>query len=475
MTSAGIYVRISQDREGAGLGVARQQEDCEALCRRRGWTVADIYVDNDVSAYSGKPRPAWLRLIDDVKADTLGAIVCWHVDRLTRSPRELEDVIDLADRHKIDLATVTGEVDLSTPTGRMVARIIGATARQEAEHKGERQRRQRRQSAEAGRPNGGGTRPYGYAADFVTIIDAEADVIRECARRALAGESLSSICRDLAARDVTTPKGGRWQPRTMLRLLASARISGRREHKPRMTGTNGTRPLTGEIVATATWPPVITLDESDRLRVLLSNPARRTTTSATGRRYLLSGILRCGRCGGAMCGRPRSGVPRYVCPNTPGGSTCGRTATNAAHTDDHVRDLVLVALASPELGRRLRGHDEVDPALPAAIRHDEEQLEELAAAWAAGDITRGEWRVARDIIDKRLGHNRTKLARTATASAAPLDDWHGSYDDLLARWEGLNVAQRRSLAATVLERVDVAPADPRRRWDPDRFHPVWRA
>ncbi|AYY14371.1 hypothetical protein EF847_18405 [Actinobacteria bacterium YIM 96077] len=59
------------------------------------------------------------------------------VDRLTRSPRELGDVIDLANRHGLDLATCTGEVDPATPAGRMVARILGATARQEAERNAE--------------------------------------------------------------------------------------------------------------------------------------------------------------------------------------------------------------------------------------------------------------------------------------------------------------------------------------------------
>jgi site-specific DNA recombinase len=49
----------------------------------------------------------WLRLVEDIKAGTIDAIAVWRVDRLTRSPREIEDVIDLADRHGIELATVT--------------------------------------------------------------------------------------------------------------------------------------------------------------------------------------------------------------------------------------------------------------------------------------------------------------------------------------------------------------------------------
>ncbi|MET0494992.1 MAG: hypothetical protein ABW000_17860 [Actinoplanes sp.] len=92
----------------------------------------------------------------------------------------------------MELATVTGDVDLSTPTGRLVARRLGAAARHEAEHKALRQRRQRRQSAEAGKVAGGGHRPFGYEADSVTIREEGAEIIRECVRRVLAMESLAA-------------------------------------------------------------------------------------------------------------------------------------------------------------------------------------------------------------------------------------------------------------------------------------------
>ncbi|MFD8006717.1 recombinase family protein [Streptomyces mirabilis] len=172
---AAIYCRISQDRGGAGLGVARQEDDCRALCVRVGWNVVAGHVDNDVSAYSGAPRPAWQELLAEVSRGEIDAVAVWHVDRLTRSPREWEDVIDLADRHGVELATVSGEIDLATPTGRM----LGAAARHEAEHKAERQKRQRRQAAGAGRIAGGGTRPYGYEEDRLTIRESEAEMIRE--------------------------------------------------------------------------------------------------------------------------------------------------------------------------------------------------------------------------------------------------------------------------------------------------------
>jgi site-specific DNA recombinase len=152
---AAIYVRISSDPSGAALGVTRQEEDCRALCARQGWQVVGVYSDNDVSAYSGKRRPEWERLNADVIAGHVDAIACWHVDRLTRAPRELQDVIDLADRHGIKLATCTGEIDLGTPTGRLVARMLGAAARHESKHKAERQRRHTRRAAEQGKPHAG--------------------------------------------------------------------------------------------------------------------------------------------------------------------------------------------------------------------------------------------------------------------------------------------------------------------------------
>ncbi|MEI6404033.1 MAG: recombinase family protein, partial [Actinomycetota bacterium] len=72
---AGIYTRISSDPDGTAQGVTRQLEDCRKLAAARGWTVVDEYVDNDVSAYSGKRRPEYERLMTDVTSGRIGAVV----------------------------------------------------------------------------------------------------------------------------------------------------------------------------------------------------------------------------------------------------------------------------------------------------------------------------------------------------------------------------------------------------------------
>src|SRR5688500_5358433 len=89
---AAIYVRISEDKTGAGLGIERQEDDCRALAGRLGWDVVEpIFEDNDVSAYSGKPRPGYRALLAALRAGNADAVICWHTDRLHRSPVELEE------------------------------------------------------------------------------------------------------------------------------------------------------------------------------------------------------------------------------------------------------------------------------------------------------------------------------------------------------------------------------------------------
>ena len=152
---AGVYTRISSDPSGQRAGVERQRTDCEAHCLARGWTVAEVFCDNDASAYGRKPRDAYERMLAAVEAGRLDGIVPWHNDRLHRSPKELEAFIDLVERSGLRLAVVTGgDYDLTTPDGRLSARIVGAVARKESEDRSRRVRRKQLELAEQGKPSG---------------------------------------------------------------------------------------------------------------------------------------------------------------------------------------------------------------------------------------------------------------------------------------------------------------------------------
>jgi site-specific DNA recombinase len=89
-----------------------------------GWKIVARYDDNDVSAYSGKRRPGFDQMLDDMKAGQFAALIVWHIDRLYRSMKDLERLIDVADERGVQLKTVQGgDLDLSTSAGRMLGRI----------------------------------------------------------------------------------------------------------------------------------------------------------------------------------------------------------------------------------------------------------------------------------------------------------------------------------------------------------------
>src|SRR5713101_4015341 len=227
--AAAIYCRISDDRAGRSLGVARQEADCRELASRKGWPVAGVYVDNDISAADPrKRRPEYERLLEDVKAGLVDAVIVWDLDRLHRRPIELERFFEVADAAGVRfLASVGGDVDLENGNGVLMARIKGAVAAEEVARVRQRVARKHRELAEAGRDSGG-SRPFGFEADRVTVRDDEADVIREVAGRVLAGESMRSLCVELAARGVRTAQGKEWRQANLRRVLVSARIAGLR-------------------------------------------------------------------------------------------------------------------------------------------------------------------------------------------------------------------------------------------------------
>jgi hypothetical protein len=245
----------------------------------------------------------------------------------------------------------------------------------------------------------------------------------------------------------------------MRRMLHSARISGQREHH-------------GEIVATATWPAIITPQQTTRIRALLDDPSRRATRAA--RRYVLKGLLRCEACGATLVSRPRDdGSRRYVCATGPQYGGCGKTYVLADPLEEFVTEAVLWRLDTPELAGAIRGQDDAPGAVQAEIGDVKVRLEDLAKAYAGGAVSMSEWMVARESLQLRLDAAQRKVRRGS--SAAVIGPHIGSGGALRKQWPTLNIDRRYAIIAAVLSHVVVKPG--RRgfnQFDADRFELVWR-
>ena len=464
--SAAIYARISADVEGKSLGVQRQLENCRTLAADRDWPVGAEYVDNDVSAFSGKPRREYARMLADLESGARDAVIVYNLDRLHRRPAELEEFVALCERVGVSqVATVTADIDLGNDDGLFMARIFAAFAAKESGRKSARVRRKLLQNAEAGLPHGS-VRPFGYADDKVTLRQSEAVVVREMVDRYLAGQSLLSLTVWLNDSGVAPAVATSWQTSAVRQILRSGRIAGLREHR-------------GEVIGPAKWPGIITTAERDR--VLARMAARAVTKTRAARTYLLSGMLRCGRCGNRLFSQarhvnPDNRVRRYVCLNGPDHRGCGRLTVVAEPVEQLLTDAVLTRLDSPHLAKVLAGKSSTDhdvAALAATVEADQARLDELAGLYADGAITAREWIAARDPITARMAQARREIAAVTDTTA--VYELAGTGGALRKQWPDLGLDRRQAVIKAVLDHAVIAPGTPgSRSLDINRVQPHWR-
>lgn len=461
--AAAIYARISMDATGEGLGVQRQLEDCRILAQTSGWTVAEEYVDNDISAYSGKRRPAYERMLADIEAGLRDAVIVYNLDRLTRRPIELEHFRQACEAAGVSLVrSVTSDFDISNDDGLFMARIIAAVAAKESGRKSERVKRSSQQRAERGLPHVQGRRPFGFTKDGMSVVESEAAVLVEVVDRLVAGESLSSAARWLNAQGIATSGGGQWSGSSLRAVVTRASVAGLRS-------------LNGQVVAVGQWPAIISPERREQLLAVLQ--ARAQSGRREPRRYLLSGMLRCGLCGVVLRSKQRAhNMRRYVCISDPAHGGCGHLTVVAEPVEFLVAEMVLFRLDSPQLAQVLSGkasQDEELAVLAQEMATDTERMDTLAQMFAAGEIGRREWLTARKPIEERIAARDRRMIRASGHNA--LEGLIGAGSDLRASWSSLNLNRQTAIVRALVDHVVIEPADRSRRvFNPERVQPVWR-
>jgi site-specific DNA recombinase len=401
--TAVIYVRISRDADRQGLGVARQEADCRELAARLGWTVAAVHTDNDISAYSGKARPGYRALLADLTGHRADAVIAWHPDRLHRRVAELEQFVTVCEANNVMVQTVrAGAVDLSTPSGRMVARMLGAAAQHEVDQTKARIVRAKAQAAADGKWRGG-RRPFGYRDDGVTVHPVESRALADAAAGVLAGRSLVALARELNDAGLLTPAGLPWGSTALRRALLRPRNAG-------LVARHGTE------VGPAVWPAIIPEQTWRAVVAVLTNPAR-TTTTGPERRWLGSGLYLCGACG-ATCRASIAGkrVRAYVCSAR--GTDRPVTGEHVARRVDQVDALVHAVIARrlglPDVAGLLSEPAGVDMAdLQMTAMQYRTRLDEAAVMFADGVMTGAQFKT----MTARL---RAELADAETAVASAM-------------------------------------------------------
>ncbi|MGV9369615.1 recombinase family protein [Micromonospora tulbaghiae] len=453
-----VYVRISIDTE-VSVSLEAQEAECLALCERNGWTDVEVYRDESRSASNAqKVRPAYRQMVADVKAGKVARIVFRDDDRLVRQPIELEQLIYVLEERGVPLYFAHGSLlDLTTPEGRVAARMGAAMARLEVEKKSKRQKSSNRQRVANGSPVGT-VRPLGYqrarkdgVATF-TIVPAEAEAIRWAAEHVRAGGTLMSVAREWTARGIMTPKTGK--PYTWMAVkgaLTNPYLAARIAYQPTSiltAGQSDRAPKYRVETVPGNWEPILSYQEwAD----LVAHVTRVRQATGNNVKYLGGGIYVCGMCGQPARNnwtRTRTGAKKrvYRCAEK-----CWQL--RAEQIDAYVTATVVEMLTAEDLGQ---GDGQGPTVDREALDAERIQLE-------------GELTALMDMFNRRAltvsqleQGNRRILDRLAEIQDALAEPEPGALPEsvpvTVEQFEALTIEQRRMLIKAVTSSVRVFPA-----------------
>ena len=472
-----VYCRISDDKAGEELGVTRQLEDCLTLVQQRAWQLVDTLTDNDLSAKGKVTRPGFEAALQAIAQGNAEVLVGWNLDRVTRNRRDTLRLMELGQERGITIALVRGsDMDLSTPSGRLVAGVLAEVARSEIDTKSDRQVRAYRQAAEQGKPHFV-SRPYGYTRQGVLVVD-EAPVLEQMAQHFLTGWSTTEITTWLNANQIPAATGGPWSRRVVKDHLLSKRNVGIRVYKGREYP--------------GTWTPIFSSDLHARI---VAEWKRRhghsTRAKADNRKYLLTGLLYCGVCGHKMAGganHDRPGLPsraKYRCVPGDLKRGCGNLMRVAVTLDHLVTESVLYRLDSPEMKALLVAQESRGNEI-APLRDNEQalrdRLDELLIDYTDLTLSKPEYVKARDRVQENLRAVEGELSvlYSSEHAAAMLSPTQS----IREAWEQSSTGWRRKLLTLVIQKITVERSHKRTpyaidgetyKFDADAIKIDWRA
>ena len=211
--STAVYVRVSTEEQATeGYSIRGQTEKLKSYALLKEWDIFDVYADEGISGKNIVDRPEINRLIEDIKNNHVKNVLVFKVDRLTRSTKNLLELVDLFEDYNCAFNSLTESIDTDTPSGRMFLKIIGIFAEFERENIGERSKVGKERKAREGYTIACGTISYGYNREngqkIQTVHEGEAVIVKEIFSMFIdKNYSLNQIARTLNDRGVPTKKG----------------------------------------------------------------------------------------------------------------------------------------------------------------------------------------------------------------------------------------------------------------------------
>ena len=478
-----LLARESSDREQQ---VDNQLTDLRAFVSHLGGRVDRQVPENDVSAFKRRRvqlpdgtygyrvvRPDWEEVLTALRKGECNALAVPDIDRATRDPRTLEDLIDAVELYGVYVTSMTGNIDLTTDAGIDAARSMVNQRNQESRNTSRRVMNGQRHAAMKGKNHGGRLRAFGWRKDRKRLNKREYAHIRRELPRIFAGVSPLTLAQEWKIPTVT---GAKWRAATIRNMYLAPRMCGKVIYQGEILMKEDGTPARGE------WEPILTDEEYDAV-VAAWGPSEQVVTSrlgAHGRGYrtnhLLSPFVRCGVCSARMVGSRRPTRTRaedewteyYRCPGK-GQGGCASVTRVAAPIHEYIKALVIAEQQKIQF-RQL----EALPPWPKAQELAELQgrISEQQRQYEKGKIS-----ASRHFESlARMESDEAKLLRESRAYERRRQNRVHKVANLAEEWgkPSFTIEQKQAAIAESLEAIIIMPVGKGGRFHPDQIVPVFK-
>ncbi len=370
---AAIYIRVSTMNQVDKDSLSTQEARLKAYCEAHDFPEYKVYKDAGFSAKDTN-RPALKKLFKDIRNGRVKAVLVTKLDRITRSLRDLVSLVDFFSDNSVDFISITQNVDSSGPFGRFMRDLLGLIAQLEREVTAERVSEDMHYRATQGKWNGG-VIPFGYTTqqrickelkesgtdEYKAIAKAakvcpdskklfidkrEATILKDIYKKYIETRSLRATTHYLNSKGIKTRNNTTWAAASVRRVLTNPTYIGKVWY-----GKRKTNPANGKLeaitqdkwkISNGEHEAIISLETFDQVNSILSEKSHKPTRAKN--KYLLSGLIRCGKCGGSMHGytfTKKSTDKTYIyykCHNnaSKGKSVCDGMTVQAKPLDEFV-------------------------------------------------------------------------------------------------------------------------------------------
>jgi len=460
------YGRLSKAPDtGEFEKIETQWADNRTVIGRLGGVLGEELEDGLSAWKKGVRRPGWERLLERVRSGVSNGIVVWHTDRLFRQPRDLETLIELAEKG-FTVASAHGSRDLTDPDDRFILRIEVAHAARSSDDTSRRIKRRFATYRENGVGHIGGPRRFGWPGRDLTwspgpgeteedrpmvsevVVERERRALVDATEAVLSGVSDAVVAREWNAAGLLTAQGLTWVRLTVKSVLL----------RPTNAGLVETDDV---VVARMPGDPIVAPDRFELLRAKYAARRRGRVAGQVGRGYVGTGIVRCGEpdCDAALSARKGEGFYKgtevrrayYTCAKERRG--CGKVNADLRSVDRELRAWVIARLSDSRYAAALEAaRAQVADRLTAlnAEIHDCETLQEaLSERLGRRELTLSAFDRANTPLAKTLAELYAE--RDALSGGAPEGPTTAqSAETVAAQWDAADTVERRAMLTQAL-------------------------